>query len=114
MCFVPFYHKRYKDPGREKKSWWANDGRTAHYFFFKDNGRKNEKKNNGRTIGAPPKFCFLPQFLFSKKSGGCKKLWTSRKTKEIDGKVAHDSFFSNGRKLKKKTDGRTMGAAPIK
>ena len=67
----------------EKKNLMG--ARWAHrpWFFFENNGRKNKKKNNGRTMGAPPKLWFWPLFFFPKKLNGCNKLWISTKIKEI-------------------------------
>ena len=65
-------------------------------------------------MGALPQFSFLFQFFFQKSPTGGTIYEYIGKYKEIGGQIAHDFFFNVMGTSKKKTDGRTMGAAPMK
>ena len=69
------------------------------------------KKNEG-TMGTPLKFRFLSQ-IFQKSQMGATICVQAEKFEELGVQVGHYFFLSHGR-LKKKTDGRTMGKTPMK
>ena len=64
-------------------------------------------------MGASPKLNFVSLFFYQKSLRSASICNPVEKWKEIDEQVAHDFFFKVMGALKKKNDGRTMGAAPM-
>ena len=65
-------------------------------------------------MGAPPKFCFLSQFFFQQSPMGatnCEQVQKQKKSKDKLPMIFLEYIMGAN---KKKADGRTMGAAPMK